>query len=126
MIRTNGGMISGPKQVYNNEKFRIGGNKSLRGWNEQSVHTTSFLVATTELKMNLDELSSLFLFADNGWINASNVAIEQFAWQLGVGAGINFATKVGVFGVSVALGKNRNIPFDFQTAKIHFGYQSVF
>ncbi|HRG43557.1 MAG TPA: BamA/TamA family outer membrane protein, partial [Saprospiraceae bacterium] len=126
MIRTNGGMISGPKQVYNNEKFRIGGNKSLRGWNEQSVYTTSFLVATTELKMNLDELSSLFLFTDNGWINASNVAIEQFAWQLGVGAGINFATKVGVFGVSVALGKNRNIPFDFQTAKIHFGYQSVF
>jgi hypothetical protein len=54
----------------------------LRGWNEQSVYTTSFLVATTELKMNLDELSSLFLFTDNGWINASNVAIEQFAWQL--------------------------------------------
>jgi hypothetical protein len=53
-------------------------------------------------------------------------AIDQFVWQMGVGAGINFATKVGVFGVSVALGKNRNIPFDFQTAKIHFGYQSVF
>jgi len=126
MLRANGGMITGPKQVYNNEKFRIGGNKTFRGWNEQSIFTTSYLVATTEARMILDELSAIFIFADNGWINTNNSRIDQFAWNMGLGAGINFGTKVGVFGLSIAVGKNKTIPFDFQAAKIHFGYQSMF
>src|SRR5690606_36825594 len=94
MLRANGGMITGPKQVYNNEKFRIGGNKTFRGWNEQSIFTTSYLVATTEAKMILDELSAIFIFADNGWINTNNSQLDQFAWNMGIGAGINFGTKV--------------------------------
>ncbi|MCO6461192.1 MAG: BamA/TamA family outer membrane protein [Saprospiraceae bacterium] len=126
MLRTNGAMIAGPKIVYNNEKFRIGGNKSFRGWNEQSIYTTSYLIATNEVKMNLDELSALFVFADNGWINPTDARPENFNWYLGLGAGINFATKVGVFGLSIAVGKNGSQPFDFQAAKIHFGYQSIF
>ncbi len=126
MFRTNGGLITGPKQIYSNEKFRIGGNKTFRGWNEQSIYSAGFLIATTELKMVLDELGSLFLFADNGFINNSDARFNNFRWNIGVGAGINFGTKVGVFGLSVAVGKNKTIPFDFQAAKIHFGYQSVF
>lgn len=55
--------------------------------------------------MNLDELSSLFLFADNGWINASNVAIEQFAWQLGVGAGNQFCNELWCFWCKCSLGE---------------------
>lgn len=126
MFRANGGMISGPKQVYNNEKFRIGGNKTFRGWNEQSIFTVGYLVTTAEVKMVLDELSALFIFADNGFINNSNTRLDQYYWNMGVGAGINFGTKVGVFGLSIAVGKNKTIPFDFQAAKIHFGYQSIF
>lgn len=126
MVRTNGGLISGPERIYNNEKFRIGGNKTFRGWNEQSIYSAGYLIATTELKMVLDELGSLFLFADNGFINNSDTKLNNFRWNLGVGAGINFGTKVGVFGLSVAVGKNKEVPFDFQAAKIHFGYQSMF
>ena len=126
MVRANGGLISGPKLVYNNEKFRIGGNKTLRGFNEQSIYSVGYLVGTTELKMVLDELSSVFLFADNALINNTDTQLDNFYWNLGIGAGINFGTKVGVFGLSVALGKNKTVPFDFTAAKIHFGYQSLF
>ncbi|GEM_PF-1218170 len=127
MIRANGAMIAGPKLVYNNEKFRIGGNKTFRGFNEQSFYTTSYLIATTEVKMVLDELSALFVFADNGWINStSTIRLNNYLWNMGVGAGINFGTKVGVFGLSIAVGKNRSTPFNLQAAKIHFGYQSLF
>ena len=71
------------------------------------------LVGTTELKMVLDELSSVFLFADNAFINNTDTQLDNFYWNLGIGAGINFGTKVGVFGLSVALGKNKTVPFDF-------------
>ncbi len=127
MIRANGAMIAGPKQVYNNEKFRIGGNKTFRGFNEQSIYTTSYLIATTEVKMVLDELSALFIFADNGWINSTSaIRLNNYLWNMGIGAGINFGTKIGVFGLSIAVGKNKSTPFDLQAAKIHFGYQSLF
>jgi len=47
-------------------------------------------------------------------------------WLLGVGAGMAFETKAGVFGISYALGKSTGTPFDFKSAKLHFGFVNEF
>ena len=44
----------------------------------------------------------------------------------GVGAGISFDTRAGIFSLNYAIGKQFNNPIDFKTAKIHFGFVSVF
>lgn len=126
MIRTNGGLLSGTKTIYNNEKFRIGGIKTFRGWNEQSIFAAGFMVFTTEARMILDDLSAIFVFADQGWINYSNNEFGGFNWNMGLGAGINFGTNIGVFSLSAAIGRTHETHFSVQAAKIHFGYQSLF
>ena len=47
-------------------------------------------------------------------------------FPFGFGAGLNFETKAGIFGLSYALGKQNNNPIDFKSAKIHFGYVNIF
>ncbi len=45
---------------------------------------------------------------------------------IGIGAGITFETKVGIFGFSLAVGRQRETTFDFRRVKTHFGYVSLF
>ena len=45
---------------------------------------------------------------------------------IGVGAGMTFETKAGIFGISYALGKLEETAFEFRAAKVHFGFISLF
>ena len=45
---------------------------------------------------------------------------------IGIGAGMTFETKAGLFGISYALGKLDDTAFEFRTAKVHFGFVSLF
>jgi hypothetical protein len=46
---------------------------------------------------------------------------------MGLGAGLNFETKAGIFGISAAVGR-RDVgqSFDFRATKFHLGYVSLF
>lgn len=55
------------------------------------------------------------------------------AWQadrqdtpLGFGAGLALDTKAGIFGLSLAYGKQENLPINFGASKLHVGYVSRF
>ena len=47
-------------------------------------------------------------------------------FPFGIGAGINFETKAGIFGLNYALGSQNNNPLSIKNAKIHFGYVNYF
>ncbi|MEL7426310.1 MAG: hypothetical protein AAFN81_25170, partial [Bacteroidota bacterium] len=47
-------------------------------------------------------------------------------WYQGIGAGITFETRAGLFGLSLAFGKQEGLAFDFGAPKVHFGYVSLF
>lgn len=113
-------------QIFSNELYRIGGNSILRGFDEQSVTASAYYLITTEFRYLLSRNSFAQLFADIGYaINESlNPALCEF--PLGFGAGINFETKAGIFGLSYALGKTETTPLQFRNAKIHFGYINYF
>jgi hypothetical protein len=44
----------------------------------------------------------------------------------GIGLGISLETKAGQFNLAYAAGKNRDLPFNFQESKLHFGFVSLF
>jgi len=44
----------------------------------------------------------------------------------GFGAGGAIETKVGVFGITYAMGKQLDNKINFRSAKIHFGYVNYF
>jgi hemolysin activation/secretion protein len=53
---------------------------------------------------------------------------SQPIWDtaIGLGLGLNFATKAGIFNVSFAAGSRLNNPIDFNNTKVHFGFISLF
>ncbi len=121
------GAIFSEKKVYQNEQYRIGGNRLLRGFDEESVFATLYAVFTLEYRLLIGRNSYFYGFGDYGYVEDKRIGQpDSFDNPLGFGGGLTFETTAGVFGISLAVGKTKGIPLDFRNPKVHFGYISVF
>ena len=118
-------MSSGQK-LFDNELYRIGGTKLLRGFNEESIFANFYNVLTTEYRMLFNQNSNLFVFCDLAYYEKNTVSSRIVDRPFGVGTGLNLETKVGIFSISYAIGSMRNQPFAFRQGRIHFGMLSQF
>ena len=110
--------------VYENEFSRIGGNRLLRGFDEESIFAKAYVIPGLALHVLLDEFSFLSIpFIDYGFVLSTNGVWEQ---AIGIGGGINFRTKAGMLNFSVATGKYGNAAFDLSRPKVHVGFLSLF
>lgn len=122
-----GGGIFTPDPLYTNEQYRLGGNKRLRGFNEESLFAGRFVMATTEIRLLIGPNSFMAAFMDYAYLENTTVQVRQFLRPLGLGAGMNFETKAGIFGISLAVGRpDVGQSVDFRAAKFHIGYISLF
>ena len=125
------GNISGyvySPDLFTNELFRIGGLKSLRGFDEESIRASLFAIGKIEYRYLLEQNSFLFAFYNQAWYenNSRGDVIDRKDTPYGFGAGINFETKLGIMSVSYALGKQFDNPLYFRNGKVHFGIISYF
>jgi hemolysin activation/secretion protein len=114
------------ENMFTNELFRIGGNITLRGFDEESLYNSSFAIGTIEYRFLLEQNSNIFGFIDGAWYENRVKGKFISDTPIGVGAGVNFSTKPGIFSISYALGSQKGSPFIFKSAKIHFGFISFF
>ncbi|MDX5447479.1 MAG: hypothetical protein LPK47_03790 [Bacteroidota bacterium] len=113
------------ENLFQNELYRIGGLKTLRGFNEQSIYASQYVKGTVEYRYFFEESSFLQVFSDLAWTsNPSSLIGENLL--TGIGAGFTFTTGGGVFSLAYALGKNQDTSFDLRTGKVHFGYINTF
>jgi len=123
------GIISGSilaKQVMLNEMFQIGGFKTLRGFDEESIFVSGYAVGTLEYRYLIGALSYIYTFADLGYLERVNAPDKWKGLHTGLGLGLTFETKAGQFSLAYAAGKRDDQPFNFREAKIHFGIISLF
>ena len=121
-----GGIFS-KKPVFNNEQYRLGGNKLLRGFDEESLFATRFVVTTAELRLLIGLNSYLAAFADYGYLENVTSRTRVFLRPFGMGAGLNFETQAGIFGINLAVGRrDAGQAFDFRAVKFHLGYVNLF
>ncbi|MCF8276565.1 MAG: BamA/TamA family outer membrane protein [Flavobacteriales bacterium] len=125
MIRANGGFMRS-ENLFESEAFRIGGLKTLRGFDEESIYATMFGIGTIEYRFLLDPNSYLFAFFDGAYYENRSTNKRITDRPFGFGLGISFFTKIGVFSLNYALGKQFQNPIDFRAGKIHFGIVSYF
>jgi outer membrane protein assembly factor BamA len=120
------GALLGGVSMFENELYRIGGNNSLRGFNEESIFASAYSIVNLEYRYLLEENSFLFLFVNGAYYEnrAVNRNIEDRPY--GFGAGMSFETKAGIFSISYALGSQFGNPVETRTAKVHFGLTSLF
>lgn len=112
--------------LFANELFRLGGIKTLRGVDENSIFASFYSLGTLETRFLFERNSSVFLFIDGGYYEQS-LADEFIAdFPMGFGAGINMQTRAGIFSLSYALGKQFDNPINIGNAKIHIGYINRF
>ncbi len=112
-------------QIFQNELYRFGGLNSLRGFNEDELFASTKLNYTFEYRFLVDRNSNAFLFFEQAVYenNSKNYSKDN---PFGVGTGFSFGTKLGIFTISYAVGKQLTNPFDFRLSKIHFGYTAYF
>lgn len=112
------------ESLFANELFRLGGLRTFRGFNEQSLFASGYSVLTLEYRFFLDKASFLQIFTDMGAIE--NPAFDDSLLQQAVGAGLVFSTRGGIFSLAYALGRQQGNPFDLRTGKVHVGYINTF
>ncbi len=114
------------ENTFNNELFRFGGLKTLRGFDEESFNANTYIIGKTELRLLLDGNSYLFAFYNQAYYEQRSFDVKRSDTPLGFGAGLAFETKAGIFSFNYALGKQQNNPILFRSAKVHFGIVSAF
>ncbi|MBA2612110.1 MAG: BamA/TamA family outer membrane protein [Bacteroidetes bacterium] len=118
--------IFGNSTIFKNELFRIGGLKTLRGFDEESIFASTYVIPTIEYRFLFAQNSNLLLFAEGAWYENNSNAIYIKDMPLSVGAGINFETKAGILTLNYAIGNQFNNGFDVRSGKIHFGLTALF
>ncbi len=119
------GHIKAPTLFFS-ELFRLGGIRTLKGFDEQAIFASSFGILNTELRYLLQQNSHVLLFWNGAWYQNRilNPTITDLPY--GFGAGLNFETGAGIFSLYYAVGKQFNNSIEFDKAKVHFGFVNYF
>jgi outer membrane protein assembly factor BamA len=124
-LAINAGLFQSPN-YFQNELFRIGGFKLLRGFDEASIYTNRYSVETAEYHYLLARNSWFYGFTNFGWAAYDVNNIKFNHTYLGFGVGLSLETGTGIFSISLAEGKRDDSKLNFQQSKIHLGFISLF
>ena len=112
--------------IFRNELYQLGGYRLMRGFDEESIFASAYAVTTAEYRYLVGLNSFFFVFADGGWSQNRSVSVQSSNTYLGVGLGMAFETRAGIFNISYANGKRNDLKFDLRQSKIHIGYVNYF
>jgi outer membrane protein assembly factor BamA len=112
--------------LFQNELFRIGGNRTQRGFDEEQIFASAYATLTLEARYLLTTNSYFFGFGDASVVEARSLQLQSRTFPYSVGIGLALDTKIGIFGLSYALGTYAGAPIQVRNAKIHFGYVNMF
>lgn len=123
-IRGVGGFLQN-QNLFLNEFYRIGGLKSVRGFNEKNFFAKNFGYFNLEQRLFFDQNSYLVVFSDLAIID-NPYNSPEIDLPFSIGTGINLDTDGGLFSFVLAIGKSNTQPFSFSYSRIHFGYLARF
>ena len=112
---------------FRNELFQIGGFRTLRGFDEESIFANRYAIATAEYRLLISRNSYGYVFSDLGFTRRSYLQEASNTRFISGGLGLVFETKNGLLNMNVALGSRNDVDFNVRRgAKLHFGYVNFF
>lgn len=103
---------------FENELFRIGGAKSIRGFNEQSILTNKYSYLNFEYRYLTSTTSYLYSITDFAILDSKNL--------LGLGVGYSFLNKNSLINIAFAVGKENNSPIESRKSKLIINWTNYF
>ena len=104
-LKNRSGFLSS-KNLLSNELFRIGGVRSVRGFDEQSIFTNLYTYINLEYRYFLSSESHLYSVTDIGMYR--NTILSTIEKMLGLGAGYEFQLDNSRINLSYVIGSNPN------------------
>ena len=123
---TFGKLFNNSNNLFYNDLYRIGGLKTLRGFNENNFFASTYAITTLEYRFFTDETSYLLLFYDQGYYENQLNPVTPRDFPLGFGAGVSFSTPAGQFYFIYSLGNSKDQHISLNQSKLHFGLTSRF
>jgi outer membrane protein assembly factor BamA len=114
------------RNIFENEKYRLGGVNSLRGFDDQSIFTPYYAMANVEYRFLLSKNSYFSAFFNAAAVQDARPGKGPLDYPFGFGVGAAVETKAGIFGITYAMGKQLENKISIKSAKIHFGYVNYF
>lgn len=113
------------ENLFGNDLYRLGGLKTIRGFNENYFFAQDFIYLNAEPRFYFDTYSYFLIFADLGRLGNNSLGLPV-DYPLSSGIGISMETGSGIFNFIYALGKSNTQEFLLNFSKIHFGYTGRF
>lgn len=119
-----GSLLGGPH--YLNEMFKIGGVGQIRGFRENELLASTYLLYSAEMRYLFGRNNDVHIFFDGGTYERQGYNSYLIDTPFGFGAGVNIGVRSGTFYFDYALPKQRGNKISFKTGKIHFGVKVKF
>ena len=114
------------KNLLQSDLFRLGGLLSIRGFNQNFFFASAYALSTLEYRYFWQEDAYFSFFYDQAFLETKILDIKTKDTPLGIGTGVSFQTKGGIFNLSYALGYSQSQNLSISKSKIHFGFISRF
>ncbi|MEX2593511.1 MAG: BamA/TamA family outer membrane protein [Anditalea sp.] len=124
LIRMRAGEMANENLLVN-DLYRLGGLKSIRGFNENFFFANRYVYVNFEPRYYFDDYSYMLWFTDIGGIQ-NKVGHGTIEWPFSFGGGLSLETNGGIFTFVYALGQSNTQLLGFDFSKIHFGYTGRF
>ena len=98
----------------------------LKGFDEESIVASAYSILNVEFRYLLDQNSYLGLYWNGAYYEGTTAGKLKHDLPWGIGAGLSFETRAGIFSVYYSLGAENNSSLSIKNSKIHFGLVSLF
>lgn len=124
MAKLSGGLMEN-KNLLVNDLYRLGGLRSIRGFNENFFFANNYVYFNIEPRFYFDTYSYFMIFVDGGRLENSVQGLS-IDYPYAAGLGFSLETGSGIFNFIYAMGGANGQDFALNLSKIHFGYTGRF
>lgn len=107
---------------FENELFRIGGNRSIRGFKEQSLYAKEYFIQRIEYRYQTADDAYLYSITDLALATTSN----QTEKLIGLGIGYLFSTTNAQINISTAIGNSNKTPMNIKNTQFFVNWVNFF
>ena len=120
-LKNKTGVLNSENYIQN-ELFRIGGNNSIRGFNEQSIFVKDYVIQNIEYRYLLSNDAFIYSITDLALITTPNTTEKL----MGLGIGYLFNTNNAQINISTTLGTDSRNPINFKNTQLFINWINFF